>query len=649
MKQKIKLSRVFQVVGIVSIFFVGLAQFQGNLSIFDLVTQGRQQDFTQIVENLADQIDRELKKTEHSTVILGQQFVEKWQARPAEPSLKVAAFIDSFVAAKKTMVWMNGEIDPRTVTHRAPITAMFATKHTISQEQAWKMFTLAEMSDAFAAIGRMHGSPWLYASLTEDVFFSYPAPSFKYADYTAYPTKQHFYKAADFANRAPAWEEPYNDIGGEGVMVTVSNPVYDQDKLLAVFSHDILIGKLITRFLNQPNVTKEVKTIVITKDGKAITASDDEIMNEIVDADKKTYTGTLYYRQFDVVNALQKNATFSSSELLNSIGEEVVQVATNELEKQRNSYTFEKLFEGQSYLVNAMKIETTGWLIVSFVPSSTLHFTIMQSANQTLAFTLFILIIISLIVYFVINRSVIKPVLDLTKVAMRFGEGNFSARTTLYSDIFELASMEEQFNQMAERVEKSHDAESAYGARLEKEVADRTKELRKLAMTDQLTGLINRRQFSLQMSYNFKLGKREKKTLSLLLIDLDKFKPVNDNYGHPTGDALLQAVAAILIDNSRESDMVARLGGDEFAVLVVHPTQEAGVARLAQKIIDEISKPILIENHEIQIGASIGIAHYPSDAGNERELIAKADLALYESKRNGRGKFVLYHSSMDNG
>ena len=649
MKQKIKLSRLFQVVGVLSLFFVGLAQFQGNLSIFDLVAQGRQQDFSRIVKNLAEQIDRELKTVEHSTVVLGQQFVEKWQARSAIPPPKLTAFIDSFVAAQKTMVWVNGEIDPKTIVHRSPITAMFATKHNISQEQAWKMFTLAKMSDAFAAIGQMHESPWVYASLTEDVFFSYPAPAFKYADYTAWPTQQHFYKAADFVNRAPAWEEPYNDIGGEGVMVTVSNPVYDQDKLLGVFSHDILIEKLITRFLNQPNVTKEAKTVVVTKYGKAITASDDDIMKEIVDADKKTYTGTLYYRQSDVALPLQKNATFSSNKLLNAIGEEVVRGAAKELKNQRSSYSFEKVFEEQSYLVNAMRIETTGWLIVSFVPRSTLNFSITKAANRTLSFVVFILIIIGLVVFLIINRSVIAPVLNLTKVTQYLGKGHFSVRTTMFSNIFELASMEEQFNKMARQVEQFHDAEQAYGHKLEQEVTERTKELQQLAMTDQLTGIINRRQFNLQMSASLKLSKREKKTLSLLMIDLDRFKSVNDNYGHPIGDALLQAVAQILIESSRESDMVARLGGDEFAVIVTHPSEDADVALCAQRIIEKISKPILIKGHEINIGVSIGIAHYPLDASSEEELITKADLALYASKRDGRGKFALYHSEISNG
>lgn len=647
MKQKIKLSKLFQFVGALSLLFVGLAQFHGNLSIFDLVAQGRQKDFSIMVQNLAEQIDGELKKIERSTVVLGLKFVDKWQTRPAIPPSELPAFIDSFTAAEKTMMWVNGEPNPKISEHRAPTTAMFATKGKISQEQAWKMFTLVEMSDAFTTIGRMYESPWVYASLTENVLFSYPAPSFKYANNTAYPTQQHYYKAADFANRAPAWEDPYNDIGGEGIMVTVSNPVYDQDKLLAVFSHDILIEKLITPFLNQPNVTEETQTIVITKTGKAIIVSDDKNMHEIISADKKRYHGTLYYRQSDFVKSLQKNAMLSSNKLLNAIGEAVVQIVDQDLKKLKSSYTFEKTFEDQSYLINATQVGTTGWVVVSFVPRSTLNFTITQSANRTLMLVISILAIIMLIAFYVIYCSVIKPVLNLTKVSIDFGKGDFSTRTTVFSPVFELASMEGRFNQMAEQVDQSHRAEKENEHRLEQEVADRTKELRQLAMTDQLTGLINRRQFSIQMSANLKLSKREKKILSLLMIDLDKFKQVNDNYGHPIGDAVLQAVAAILIENSRESDMIARVGGDEFAVLVIHPSQKADATLCAQRIIDKISKPIFIKNNEIQIGASIGIAHYPIDASNEEELIAKADLALYESKKDGRGKFALYHSRME--
>ncbi len=166
--------------------------------------------------------------------------------------------------------------------------------------------------------------------------------------------------------------------------------------------------------------------------------------------------------------------------------------------------------------------------------------------------------------------------------------------------------------------------------------------IRKLAMTDALTGLANRTQFEQRLSQSIELAKRENKQLALMMLDLDRFKPVNDSYGHPVGDAVLQSVAAILTKLTRSTDVVARFGGDEFAILVVHPDSAGPEAINAQRIIDEIKKPTRIMDCDILIGASIGIAMYPNDADDLTELIQKADQALYAAKAQGRGKYVYF-------
>jgi diguanylate cyclase (GGDEF)-like protein/PAS domain S-box-containing protein len=170
--------------------------------------------------------------------------------------------------------------------------------------------------------------------------------------------------------------------------------------------------------------------------------------------------------------------------------------------------------------------------------------------------------------------------------------------------------------------------------------------IRHLALTDSLTGLANRSQFNQRLAQSIKLAKREGKSLALLMIDLDWFKPVNDTFGHQTGDALLQTVASIFTKFSRETDVVARLGGDEFAILVIHPGEEKYAGVHAQKIIDEIKKTTSIMGHDVQIGISIGIALYPNDAGDLEALLKKADLALYDVKERGRGAFAFYRPEM---
>lgn len=172
-------------------------------------------------------------------------------------------------------------------------------------------------------------------------------------------------------------------------------------------------------------------------------------------------------------------------------------------------------------------------------------------------------------------------------------------------------------------------------------------EMHRLATTDQLTGLTNRHQFEQQAHQYFRLAERENKILALMMLDLDKFKPVNDTYGHQAGDALLKIVAGILKKHTRGSDIVARLGGDEFAILLVNPQDGANAGISAQSIIDEIKKPINVLGHDVQIGVSIGIAIYPEDAEDLRTLLKHADEALYKTKETQRGTFTFFHPEMN--
>lgn len=169
----------------------------------------------------------------------------------------------------------------------------------------------------------------------------------------------------------------------------------------------------------------------------------------------------------------------------------------------------------------------------------------------------------------------------------------------------------------------------------------------RLAMTDSLTGLANRTQFEKRFDSSVKLAARENKSLALMMIDLDKFKAVNDTFGHPIGDELLIAVAKVFTDNARETDVIARLGGDEFAILVVHPDKKESVGIYAQRIINELTKVFIIEGNEVNIGSSIGISVCPEDASEQEGLLKKADIALYKSKNNGGNMFTYYQEDMN--
>ncbi|MDP1526201.1 MAG: diguanylate cyclase [Rhodocyclaceae bacterium] len=172
-----------------------------------------------------------------------------------------------------------------------------------------------------------------------------------------------------------------------------------------------------------------------------------------------------------------------------------------------------------------------------------------------------------------------------------------------------------------------------------KEAAD---DLERMAFYDPLTALPNRMLFKERLERSLKEAKRaDIKHTGLLYLDLDKFKQVNDTYGHTTGDALLQEAAKRLTGSVREVDTVARLGGDEFAIVLQEIPDVATATRIAEKIITAIHQPFEIAGHRCEVGASIGIAIAPDDATTIAELIELADAAMYQAKKDGRNRFKL--------
>ncbi|WP_213740739.1 EAL domain-containing protein [Bradyrhizobium sp. dw_411] len=168
-----------------------------------------------------------------------------------------------------------------------------------------------------------------------------------------------------------------------------------------------------------------------------------------------------------------------------------------------------------------------------------------------------------------------------------------------------------------------------------------------LARHDVLTGLANRAEFNAKLEEASKRLKQNDSTVTVMMLDLDKFKAVNDTLGHPAGDRLLIEVGRRLQSTVRETDVLARLGGDEFAIIQESSAdQHEGAITLALRIINAIAQPFDLNGHEASIGTSIGIALAPENGVEPEELLKSADLALYDAKANGRNDFRLYHPTM---
>ena len=219
-----------------------------------------------------------------------------------------------------------------------------------------------------------------------------------------------------------------------------------------------------------------------------------------------------------------------------------------------------------------------------------------------------------------VSRAIARPVHALAVVAKRIEAGDYTATADVQS-VLEIEVLAGSIDQMRQAVSEREDR------------------ILRLAYHDALTGLANRARLIDRLEQLIALSKRSGDPVSVLLMDLDRFKYVNDVLGHQHGDVVLQEVARRLTTLLRDSDTVARLGGDEFAVLLPHTTSAAAEA-VAEKVTAELDIPIEIEGQNVDVGASVGIATFPEHGTDAATLLREADVAMYAAKRSNVGVMV---------
>ena len=193
-----------------------------------------------------------------------------------------------------------------------------------------------------------------------------------------------------------------------------------------------------------------------------------------------------------------------------------------------------------------------------------------------------------------------------------------------------------------------HKLQTVIAVRDQRERLRTEAKMRSLAFSDPLTGLPNRARFHDLLAVRATSRQECHQGFSVLMIDLDRFKPVNDTLGHAAGDLVLRMVADRLSSIVRHDDLVARLGGDEFAVLQLRTHEGETAELLASRIVAAIgSQPFMVEGRSVHIGASVGVACAPDDGNDPAELLRNADLALYAAKASGKATFRRYDPALD--
>lgn len=454
--------------------------------------------------------------------------------------------------------------------------------------------------------------------------------------YEVYPSdivmqNYNFYYEAD-ENHNPSksvvMTDIYLDPAQKGWMLSVIVPIYNQNKLEGVTGIDITLKKFIDNFLNM-NLPYNGKTFVINDDGKIIAMTKE--IEQILDI--KELHNYIYKENEKIEKTINKSDEYN---ILEYKDKKIVDNFKNIVEDK--NYLNKIKINNNNYLLIANKMEKTSWYIISLIEEEDILKDLKNLENGYKMFGYIIIFIIFLfytIFFFFLQikaknfvKQINNPLLKIIEFTKNVGKTK-EIKALEPSNIFEINQLNDNFNDLIFELDK----------RTNHLVIEETKRIyqEKLVNTDHLTGAYNRRYLNDFSNDYLKIIKREKKDLSLLIVDLDDFKNINDTFGHDIGDKVLIQLVKIIKKTIRENDLVVRFGGDEFIVLLPN-TNVLNTRIVANKIIEEINE--YNKKAEYDFSVSIGISYYQVGDNSIEDLISKADKSLYEAKRIGKNCVV---------
>lgn len=442
-------------------------------------------------------------------------------------------------------------------------------------------------------------------------------------------TNYNFYYLADAnhnPNRKSVWTDVYLDPAHKGWLLSIIAPIYNKDILEGVTGIDVSLENFISSFLKL-KLPYDGKSFVMNKNGNLI-AMQNELTNIFGIDNLNPYS---YKKDEKIEETVYKNLEFNIENFKN---EELVNTI-NRLIKQDLSQN-SVMINGKKYLLFLEEVKKTNWYVISFIEEDKVLENVknLEQEYKIVGYLVVGFIFIFYILFFIFLSKkakefvtqIVEPLKNMILVTKNIGENN-SISFDKQSNIIELDELNKNFVQLISELDSKT-----------KKLIDEEAQIiyqRKLAVTDSLTGCYNRRFLEEFSNEYLKTVKRENYSLSLMMIDIDDFKKINDSCGHDIGDKVLVDFSKMVRDCIRANDMFVRLGGDEFLILLLHTNMENSSV-VAQKILDKVKD----YDEKCKFTVSIGISQIQETDNNINEMMKRADISLYKAKNEGKNKFI---------
>lgn len=468
----------------------------------------------------------------------------------------------------------------------------------------------------------------------------------------------NFYYLADAQHnpsREPVWTDVYVDPAGQGWMSSCIAPVYRGDFLEGVVGLDVTV-KQIVQNVEELEVPWQGYALLLDGGGTIMA------MPASAEADWGVSELTDHHYAAAIERDIFKPMAFNVLKRQDSQG------WARKVMNQKEGYET-VAFAGDKAIAWST-IPQTGWKLLVLVPEGNIYQRVNRLRDQVrdLGFSMLAGLAVFYLFFFAltfyrarrVSEHLAQSLAGISRMTGMIARGVYDHQPDpvgLTEIDAAAASVAQLGRELGDELEARKEAErrlAEINANLEQRIRQRTRaleeevahsrhledELRRLAEYDPLTGLPNRRLFEDRLQQAAKLAERTGNLLAVLFIDLDRFKEINDRWGHEVGDQLLALVAQRLRGCVRSSDTVARFGGDEFCALVVNAGDRAAVEVIAGKVLARLAEPFELAQGEIRISASIGMVAFPDRDLQWEKLLHEADTAMYRVKRAGRDNFA---------